>query len=155
MAGISIAEKRFPQDGSIQIKIGVKKINLRVSTIPTIYGESIVMRILDQDGLLRGLSDLGLFDDDQVVFNRFISLPDGLILLTGPTGSGKTTTLYSSLHYLNHPDRKNYNDRRSGRISIKWNQPGADFKFSRFKFCRRFTRDTSSGTQYHHDWRNP
>ena len=106
MADISIAEKRIPQDGRIQFKSGEKKINLRVSTIPSIYGESIVMRILDQEGLLRGLSELGLFSDDEEVLERFINLPDGLILLTGPTGSGKTTTLYSSLHTLNESDRK-------------------------------------------------
>ena len=106
MADISIAEKRVPQDGRIQFKSGEKKINLRVSIIPSIYGESIVMRILDQEGLLRGLSELGLFSDDEVVLEKLINLPDGLILLTGPTCSGKTTTLYSSLHTLNESDRK-------------------------------------------------
>lgn len=106
MAEISIAEKRIPQDGRIHFKIGEKKINLRVSTVPSIYGESIVMRILDEEGLLRGLPDLGMFSGDQAVIERFIKLPDGLILLTGPTGSGKTTTLYSCLHTLNETDRK-------------------------------------------------
>ena len=106
MASISIAEKRIPQDGRIPLKTAQKEIDLRVSTIPTVYGESIVMRILDQEGLRLGLPQLGFFSDDQETFERLITLPDGIILVTGPTGSGKTTTLYSCLNYINHPDRK-------------------------------------------------
>ena len=103
---MSIAEKRIPQDGRIQIKLGKKSIDLRVSSIPTIHGESIVMRILDKTSLAMGLSDLGFLSDDQLRFEQLISMPDGILLVTGPTGSGKTTTLYSALHYLNKPDRK-------------------------------------------------
>jgi type IV pilus assembly protein PilB len=103
---MSIAEKRLPQDGRIQLKLGKKSLDLRVSSIPTIHGESIVMRILDKTSLALGLSDLGFLSDDQVKFERLISMPDGIILVTGPTGSGKTTTLYSALHYMNKPDRK-------------------------------------------------
>ncbi|HEY5953052.1 MAG TPA: ATPase, T2SS/T4P/T4SS family [Terrimicrobiaceae bacterium] len=103
---MSIAEKRIPQDGRIQLKLGHKSLDLRVSSIPTIHGESIVMRILDKTSLALGLSDLGFLSDDQVKFERLIGMPDGIILVTGPTGSGKTTTLYSALNYMNKPDRK-------------------------------------------------
>ncbi len=106
MANISIAEKRIPQDGRIQINMSGKQIDLRVSSLPTAHGESIVMRILDKDGLQLGLPELGFFSDDQAIVERLISLPDGIMLVTGPTGSGKTTTLYSCLHFINKPDRK-------------------------------------------------
>jgi type II secretion system protein E len=103
---MSIAEKRLPQDGRIQIRLGDKSIDLRVSTIPTVHGESVVMRILDKTSLLLGLPDLGFLSDDQAKFEQCINLPDGIILVTGPTGSGKTTTLYGCLNYMNKPDRK-------------------------------------------------
>ena len=106
MANISIAEKRVPQDGRIQIVYNNKEIDLRVSSLPTVYGESIVMRILDKEGLRLGLPELGFFSDDQSIFERIVSMADGIFLVTGPTGSGKSTTLYSALNYLNHPDRK-------------------------------------------------
>lgn len=106
MSNVSIAEKRVPQDGRINIKVGAKIIDLRVSTLPTAFGESIVMRILDKESLRLGLPELGFFSDDQATFERIIALPDGVFLVTGPTGSGKSTTLYSALNYINHPDRK-------------------------------------------------
>ncbi len=103
---MSIAEKRLPQDGRIQVKVGKSQIDLRVSSIPTTHGESIVMRILDKSSLVIGLSQLGFLSDDQEIFERLIALPDGILLVTGPTGSGKTTTLYACLNYINKPDRK-------------------------------------------------
>ena len=103
---MSISEHRIPQDGRIQSKVGNKFIDLRVSCLPTNHGESIVMRILDKEGLRLGLGELGFFTDDQQTFERLIGLPDGILLVTGPTGSGKTTTLYSCLHFINRPDRK-------------------------------------------------
>jgi len=106
MANISIAEKRVPQDGRIQVNLAGKQLDLRVSSLPTAHGESIVMRILDQEGLRLGLPELGFLSDDQREFERLIASPDGIILVTGPTGSGKTTTLYGCLHHLNKPDRK-------------------------------------------------
>ena len=105
-ANLSISEHRIPQDGRIQSKVGSKLIDLRVSCLPTNHGESIVMRILDKEGLKLGLPELGFFQDDQKTFERVIALPDGILLVTGPTGSGKTTTLYSCLHFINRPDRK-------------------------------------------------
>ncbi|MEM7790970.1 MAG: ATPase, T2SS/T4P/T4SS family [Verrucomicrobiota bacterium] len=106
MSNVSIAEKRVPQDGRINIQVGEKVIDLRVSTLPSAFGESIVMRILDKESLRLGLPELGFFSDDQATFERVIALPDGVFLVTGPTGSGKSTTLYSALNYINHPDRK-------------------------------------------------
>ena len=103
---MSIAEKRLPQDGRIQVKIKRKPIDLRVSTIPTNHGESVVMRLLDKSCLKLGLPELGFFSDDQEIFEHLIKLPDGILLVTGPTGSGKTTTLYACLNYVNKPDRK-------------------------------------------------
>jgi general secretion pathway protein E/type IV pilus assembly protein PilB len=105
-SNMSIAEKRIPQDGRIQASVGGKTIDLRVSCLPTNHGESIVMRILDKEGLRLGLPELGFFTDDQQTFERLIALPDGILLVTGPTGSGKTTTLYSCLNFINRPDRK-------------------------------------------------
>ncbi len=106
MANVSLAEKRIPQDGRIQVKVAGKEVDLRVSVLPTVYGESIVMRILDKEGLKLGLPELGFFSDDQSVFERIVTMADGIFLVTGPTGSGKSTTLYSALNYINHPDRK-------------------------------------------------
>ena len=103
---MSIAEKRLPQDGRIQVKIKKKPLDLRVSTIPTNHGESVVMRLLDKSSLMLGLPELGFFTDDQETFERLIQLPDGILLVTGPTGSGKTSTLYACLNYVNKPDRK-------------------------------------------------
>lgn len=105
-SNMSIAEHRVPQDGRIQSAVGSKLIDLRVSCLPTSHGESIVMRILDKEGLKLGLPELGFFTDDQQTFEKLIGLPDGILLVTGPTGSGKTTTLYSCLHFINRPDRK-------------------------------------------------
>ncbi len=103
---MSIAEKRLPQDGRIQVKIKKKPLDLRVSTIPTNHGETMVMRLLDKSSLKLGLPELGFFSEEQESLERLIKLPDGILLVTGPTGSGKTTTLYACLNYINKPDRK-------------------------------------------------
>ena len=103
---MSVAEKRLPQDGRIQATFGKGELDLRVSTVPTTNGESVVMRILDKSSLSLGLDKLGFFTDDQATMNELIHLPDGILLVTGPTGSGKTTTLYSCLHAINKSDRK-------------------------------------------------
>ena len=106
MGNMSIAEKRLPQDGRIQINVMGRDLDLRVSSIPASHGESSVMRILDKQSLMLGLPQLGFLSDDQQTFERLIGLSDGIILVTGPTGSGKTTTLYACLNYINRPDRK-------------------------------------------------
>ena len=106
MSKMKISEKRIPQDGRIQITVGGKDLDLRVSSVPTNHGESIVMRILDKTNLSLGLPQLGFLTDDQSTFERLIKLPDGVVLVTGPTGSGKTTTLYACLGQINTPDKK-------------------------------------------------
>ncbi len=106
MSGMKISEKRVPQDGRIQMKVNGRDLDFRVSTVPTNHGESIVMRILDKTNLSLGLPQLGFLSDDQTKFERLIGLPDGVLLVTGPTGSGKTTTLYACLGQINLPDRK-------------------------------------------------
>jgi general secretion pathway protein E/type IV pilus assembly protein PilB len=106
MAGMKISEKRLPQDGRIEIRVSGRPLDLRVSSIPTNHGESIVMRILDKQNLTLGLPNLGFHEDDRKTFERLIQYPDGIILITGPTGSGKTTSLYACLNELNKPDRK-------------------------------------------------
>ena len=106
MSKMKISEKRIPQDGRIQITVGGKDLDLRVSSVPTNHGESIVMRILDKSNLSLGLPQLGFLTDDQATFERLIKLPDGVVLVTGPTGSGKTTTLYACLGQINTPDKK-------------------------------------------------
>ncbi len=106
MAHLDIAEKRVPQDGRIQIKVMNKNIDLRVSSIPTSHGESLVMRILDKSSIMIDISSLGFFSDDIEVVKKIISMPDGIFLVTGPTGSGKTTSLYAFLNTVNEPTKK-------------------------------------------------
>ncbi len=103
---MSIAEKRLPQDGRIQMRIAGKSVDLRVSTVPSNHGESVVMRILDKSALTLGLPTLGFLSDDEATFKEMLALPDGILLVTGPTGSGKTTTLYACLNEINRPDKK-------------------------------------------------
>jgi type II secretion system protein E len=105
MANIDIAEKRIPQDGAIQIKVGKKDLDIRVSTLPTVFGEKVVMRLLDKSNVLVGLEESGLDDHFLPVFRRLIRRPYGLILVTGPTGSGKSTTLYAALQEINSIDK--------------------------------------------------
>jgi len=106
MAGVNIAEKRIPQDGRIKLPVDDAVIDFRVSACPTYHGESIVLRILRPDSVRIGLENLGFEPDNLELFNRIIRRPNGIFLVTGPTGSGKTTTLYSALDILNRPDRK-------------------------------------------------
>lgn len=104
MAKMDIAEKRLPQDGRIEIRIANRNIDIRVSTLPTSFGERVVMRLLDKSNTLVPLEDLGLSKKDLAHFMRLLKAPHGIILVTGPTGSGKTTTLYSALGILNNSD---------------------------------------------------
>lgn len=101
MANLNISEKRVPQDGRIQTRVGNKDIDLRVSTLPTVFGEKIVMRILDKSSCLINLDEMGFSDDTLIKIRRFVKKSYGLFLVTGPTGSGKTTTLYAALNSIN------------------------------------------------------
>lgn len=106
MAGIDIAEKRLPQDGRIKMNIGKQQIDFRVSSCPAYHGESVVLRILRPDSVKIGITGLGFEEDDYERFQKIIRRPNGIFLVTGPTGSGKTTTLYAALQELNRPDKK-------------------------------------------------
>jgi general secretion pathway protein E len=106
MAKLNIAERRLPQDGRIQLRVQGKEIDLRVSTVPTMFGESVVMRILDKGSVVLSFDTLGFRGKTLREFEKVLALPHGIILVTGPTGSGKTTTLYTALEKLNTPDRK-------------------------------------------------
>ena len=106
MAKLNIAERRLPQDGRIRLKVGEGEIDLRVSTIPVLYGESVVMRILRKEGIVIDLKLLGFPPKTLSDFNQLITKPNGILLVTGPTGSGKTTTLYGALDKINSPDKK-------------------------------------------------
>lgn len=106
MAKMDISEKRRPQDGRIKTRAGNKEFDLRVSILPTNHGQAVVMRILDRDNIKIGIRNLGFSDDNYRTFQNIIRRPNGIFLVTGPTGSGKTTTLYSALGELNRPDRK-------------------------------------------------
>lgn len=106
LANMDIAERRRPQDGRIKITVGEKELDLRVSIIPTNHGQSTVMRLLDKDNIKVGIRQLGLSERDFKIFTQTIKRPNGIMLVTGPTGSGKTTTLYAALNTMNRPDRK-------------------------------------------------
>lgn len=101
MSNLDIAEKRLPQDGRISVQVGLKDVNMRVSTMPTIHGEKVVIRLLDKDKVILPLEKLGFSKNNYELFTKFLMNHSGMILVTGPTGSGKTTTLYSALNYLN------------------------------------------------------
>src|SRR5262249_21602484 len=100
LADLDIAERRIPQDGRFLVRIGKRKLDLRVSTLPTHYGEKVVIRLLDPDATRVSFTDLGFPQDLSSAFGKVLSLPQGLILVCGPTGSGKTTTLYAALNHL-------------------------------------------------------
>lgn len=106
MAKLNIAERRLPQDGRIQLRIQGRELDLRVSTVPTLYGESVVLRLLDKGNVVLDFDALGFQGSTLERFLRILELPHGIIVVTGPTGSGKSTTLYTALHKLNTPDRK-------------------------------------------------
>ncbi|HHI78818.1 MAG TPA: pilus assembly protein PilB [Planctomycetes bacterium] len=106
MADLDIAETRIPQDGRIELSVGGRPVDLRVSTLPTMFGESCVMRVLDRSVVALSLENIGLREDEKPLFEEILSLPHGIVLVTGPTGSGKTTTLYAALNEVNREDVK-------------------------------------------------
>ncbi len=106
MSGLDIAEKRMPQDGRFAIKVRNTAVDVRISTMPTQYGESVVMRLLNQSSGILGLDNIGIPSDMLVKIREVIHRPSGMVLVTGPTGSGKTTTLYAALNELNTAERK-------------------------------------------------
>ncbi len=126
MADMNIAEKRIPQDGRFEVRIGDQKIDIRVSTVPTSFGERLVMRLLNKSGSLLTLSEFGISSSNLKIFEKLIHMNNGMILVTGPTGSGKTTTLYAALSSINSPDKNiitiedpvEYNLKGIGQIQV-------------------------------------
>ncbi len=136
MAGIDIAEKRRPTDGRIKIRTLGRELDLRVSCLPATHGESVVMRLLDKQSLLLGIQELGFDDEDYAQFQGIIRRPNGIFLVTGPTGSGKTTTLYAALSELNTPDRKII----TAENPVEYNLPGINQCEVRHEIGRTFSR---------------
>lgn len=136
MAKLDIAERRLPQEGRIRIRVLGRELDVRVSFIPTLYGESVVLRLLDRAEVLLDLENLGFNDNLLTTYYDLINISHGIILVTGPTGSGKTTTLYASLHHLNSPEKKiitiedpvEYQLEGINQIQVK---PDIDFTFAR------------------------
>jgi type IV pilus assembly protein PilB len=103
MSNLNIAERRLPQDGRVEMDVGGKNLDLRISILPTVYGEKVVIRLLDRGSFLMSRKNLGFTESNALKFEQLLKIPHGIILVTGPTGSGKTTTLYSALRELNNP----------------------------------------------------
>ncbi len=106
LSHLDIAEKRLPQDGRIKLKVAGREVDVRVSVIPMLHGEAVVLRLLDRGAMLLGMEHLGMSDNDRAIFEKVLELPHGIVLVTGPTGSGKTTTLYAGLSRINDIERK-------------------------------------------------
>jgi type IV pilus assembly protein PilB len=123
MANLDIAERRLPQDGRIELSVGGHPVDLRVSVLPTLFGESVVLRILDRSVVSLDLNKVGMDAPTMAAFREVIGRPNGIILVTGPTGSGKTTTLYSALNELNSIEDKlittEDSDRRRDRQHVR------------------------------------
>jgi type II secretory ATPase GspE/PulE/Tfp pilus assembly ATPase PilB-like protein len=115
MAELNIAERRLPQDGRIRVTSGGRRVDIRVSTVPTVHGESVVMRLLDRSSAFMPFDRLGFGPTMAAAFDRLIRRPHGILLVTGPTGSGKTTTLYAALDKINSAEKK-----RSSRSKTPW-----------------------------------
>ena len=159
MAKLDISEKRLPQDGRIMLKMSLggrkKQLDFRVSTLPTLWGEKIVMRLLDKENLRLDMTKLGFEQESLIKFEKAILKPYGMVLVTGPTGSGKTNTLYSSIARLNTARHQHHDGRRSGRVSVGRSQPGADEGTDRVELCGGAARLPAAGSQHHSGRRNP
>ncbi len=137
MAGLNIAERRLPQDGRFRVVIEGREIDLRVSIVPTLHGESVVLRLLDRINAQLDLAELGFGGVLRERLTRLLDLPSGMLLVTGPTGSGKTSTLYAALQLLNTPRAEDPDDRRPGRIPAGRHQPDPGAAGDRARISRR------------------
>ena len=159
MSKLDISEKRLPQDGRIMLKMKIggrkKQLDFRVSTLPTLWGEKIVLRLLDKENLRLDMTKLGFEPESLVKFEKAILKPYGMVLVTGPTGSGKTNTLYS-VDFAPEPARHQHHDRgRSGRIPVGRRQPGADEGADRLELRRCPALVPAARSQHHSGRRNP
>ena len=155
MANLDIAERRLPQDGRIRLRVQGKEIDLRVSTVPTMHGESVVMRILDKGGVALDFKRLGFEDDTLKGFLDVLMEPHGILLVTGPTGSGKTTTLYTALDRLNKPDVKILTVEDPGRVPDAGHQPDPGQAADRSHVRQRAALHRAPGPGRDHDRRDP
>ena len=158
MSKLDISEKRLPQDGRIMLKYmrdGKKKdLDFRVSTVPTLFGEKIVMRLLDKENLRLDMTKLGFEQKSLTMFERQILRPYGMVLVTGPTGSGKTNTLYSVGLAIEHARNKHHDRRRPGRISVGRSESSSDEGSDRTELRHRAARILAARPQHHSGRRN-
>ena len=159
MAKLDIAEKRLPQDGRIKIRINdqghSKEIDFRVSCLPTLFGEKVVLRLLDKDKLMLDMTKLGFEANSLAKFKTQIEKPWGMVLVTGPTGSGKTNTLYSAISQLNTHRDQHHDRGGSGRVQPRRRQPGQRARQHRPDVRRRAAVLPAPGPQHHPGRRNP
>ena len=148
LSKLDIAERRRTQDGRIKVTVGEKELDLRVSVIPTNHGQSVVMRILDKDSIKVGLRQLGFADDDYQKFKGLIRRPNGIILVTGPTGSGKTTSLYAALERAEHAGPEDHHRGGPGRVLLAGGQPGGDPARDWAGFCAGDSGDVAAGPEH-------
>ena len=154
MSSLDIAERRLPQDGRMRIRVGGKDYDLRVSIMPTVHGEKVVLRLLDKSNLSASIDKLGLDPDTFQQFKAAVDAPHGLILVTGPTGSGKTTTLYSALNELNNPIYNIVTVEDPVEFQVPGHQPGADEEGNRAYVRQCAPLHSAPGPRHHHDRRN-
>ena len=156
MAGLNIAEKRLPQDGRIRRKIAGKDIDMRVATAPTVKGgERITIRLLDRENVLHDLADIGFGDDHLRAMDDLIHRPHGILLVTGPTGSGKTTTLYACLSKINSPDLNILTIEDPGRVPARWHLAGGGQRQDRSDLRHRAALVPAPRSRRHHGGRDP
>ena len=155
MSSLDIAERRLPQDGRMRVRAGGRDIDLRVSFLPTVHGEKCVLRVLDKSNLSASMDKLGIDPETFVHFKSAVDAPHGLILVTGPTGSGKTTTLYSALNELNSPQYNIVTVEDPVEFQLPGSQPGAGQKGNRIDIRQRAALHFAPGPGHHHDRRNP
>ena len=155
MSKLDIAERRLPQDGRFKIKIKSKDVDFRVSTLPTVFGEKIVLRILDKTRAVMDIDNLGFHEKALRDLKEALVRPFGMILVTGPTGSGKTTTLYSCLVRLEQAPGERHYCRRPCRIPAEGHQPGPRKDGNRADLCRRASLHPPAGPKHNTDRRDP
>ena len=156
LARMDVAEKRRPQDGRIKTRsVSGREVELRISNMPTAFGEKVVMRIFDPDLVVKDFAQLGFSAGEDANWRGMVERPHGIVLVTGPTGSGKTTTLYSTLKHLATPELERVHGRRSDRNGLARVQPDAGPCSDRPRFRRRRKDTAAAGPRHHHGGRNP